>query len=198
MVLCFFKIPKEYLHIYIRLTIFISWVRMRAEDARLCYPEKTINLLGVELNVSSSSQIYAMNSTIYKCLCHIKLYETDRIQDKIVYYDICTLWKQLNMIKGWYIYLSIWFSLLMCVCVFISVAPEWVVVWACYIAKVIALYKKKCAHFAENYRPISLLSCIDKIFEKLLHKRFMDLIVKHKITILEQYGFLPKWIACHN
>ena len=58
------------------------------------------------------------------------------------------------------------------------------------IAKVLALYKKKSAFLPENYRPISLLSCLDKIFEKLIHKRFMEFINKYKILILEQYGFL--------
>ena len=60
------------------------------------------------------------------------------------------------------------------------------------LAKVIALYKKKSIFLPENYRPISLLSCIDKIFEKLLHKRFMKFINKHKVIILNQYGFLEK------
>ena len=60
------------------------------------------------------------------------------------------------------------------------------------LAKVLALHKKKSIYLPENYRPISLLSCIDKIFEKLLHKRFMKFIEKHKIIILNQYGFLKK------
>ena len=58
------------------------------------------------------------------------------------------------------------------------------------IAKVIALYKKNSSFLPENYRPISLLSCLDKIFEKLIHKRLMAFINKYKIIILEQYGFL--------
>ena len=58
------------------------------------------------------------------------------------------------------------------------------------ISKVIALHKKKSQYLPDNYRPISLLSCIDKIFEKLLHKRFIKFIEQHKIIILEQYGFL--------
>ena len=65
------------------------------------------------------------------------------------------------------------------------------------IAKVIALYKKGCHYMPENYRPISLLSCIDKIFEKLLHKRFIKFIEKHHIIILEQFGFLPKHSTIH-
>ena len=58
------------------------------------------------------------------------------------------------------------------------------------IAKVLALYKKSSKFLPENYRPISLLSCLDKIFEKLIHKRLMIFINKYKILILEQYGFL--------
>ena len=58
------------------------------------------------------------------------------------------------------------------------------------IAKVLALYKKGSKFLPENYRPISLLSCLDKIFEKLIHKRLMIFINKYKILILEQYGFL--------
>ena len=65
------------------------------------------------------------------------------------------------------------------------------------LAKIIALYKKSCHHMPENYRPISLLSCIDKIYEKLLHKRFIKFIDKHNIIILQQFGFLPKHSTIH-
>ena len=65
------------------------------------------------------------------------------------------------------------------------------------VAKVIALYKKNSSYLPENYRQISLLSCIDNIFEKNLHKRFMKFIDKNKIIILEQFGFLPKHSTIH-
>ena len=39
------------------------------------------------------------------------------------------------------------------------------------IAKVIALYKKGEKYSPGNYRPISLLSCLNKMFEKLWCKR---------------------------
>ncbi len=37
------------------------------------------------------------------------------------------------------------------------------------IAKVIPLFKKCEPHFTKNYRPISLLSILNKIIEKLVH-----------------------------
>ena len=40
-----------------------------------------------------------------------------------------------------------------------------------------------------NYRPISLLSNIDKIFEKLVHKRLTSFLLKHKIFFNKQFGF---------
>ena len=60
------------------------------------------------------------------------------------------------------------------------------------LAKVLALYKKKEHLYPENYRPISLLSCLDKLFEKLIYRRFIKFIEKHKLIVLEQYGFLKK------
>ena len=41
------------------------------------------------------------------------------------------------------------------------------------IAKVITLYKKGVKHDPNNYRPISLLSHFDKIFEKILCRRLI-------------------------
>ena len=49
------------------------------------------------------------------------------------------------------------------------------------LAKVIALYKKGSRHLPENYRPISLLNCFSKIFERLIYKQMMSFINKHKI-----------------
>ena len=56
-------------------------------------------------------------------------------------------------------------------------------------AKVVAIYKKGHHYLTENYRPISLLSTFNKIFEKLLHKRLLSFIEKHKILFIFQYGF---------
>ena len=43
----------------------------------------------------------------------------------------------------------------------------------CKIAKVIALFKSRSGIDFNNYRPISLLSTISKVFEKLIYRRMI-------------------------
>ena len=57
------------------------------------------------------------------------------------------------------------------------------------VAKVIPVYKSGSRHNPTNYRPISLLSCFAKIFEKLLYKRLDIFIRTHSIIAPTQYGF---------
>jgi len=58
------------------------------------------------------------------------------------------------------------------------------------IAKIIPIYKSKESNLLNNYRPISLLSSISKIFEKVLYKRLYNFI-KNKLSD-KQYGFRAK------
>ena len=60
---------------------------------------------------------------------------------------------------------------------------------ACKIAKIVAIHKNSNKSDPSNYRPISILTCFSKIFEGMLYKRFVCFFGKHKILILEQYGF---------
>ena len=60
------------------------------------------------------------------------------------------------------------------------------------IAKVLALYKKNSRYIPDNYRPISLLNCLGKIFEKLIYNQMISFIEKHKIIYIYQYGFRRK------
>ena len=57
------------------------------------------------------------------------------------------------------------------------------------IAKVIPIYKKGDTNNPSNYRPISILSIINKVFEKVLHKRLSKYLDKFNILYEFQFGF---------
>ena len=57
------------------------------------------------------------------------------------------------------------------------------------IAKVIPIFKKGAPSSVNNYRPISILSTINKIFEKLLYSRLINYIDKFQLLYKYQYGF---------
>ena len=54
---------------------------------------------------------------------------------------------------------------------------------------VIPIHKKDSKLEVTNYRPISLLSNIDKIFEKLIHSRLTEFYEKRQILDCKQFGF---------
>ena len=57
------------------------------------------------------------------------------------------------------------------------------------IVKVIPLYKSGNSNCMSNYRPISILPTISKIFEKLLHKRIYNFLEDNNIIYDCQFGF---------
>ena len=59
------------------------------------------------------------------------------------------------------------------------------------LAKVIPIYKGKCKESFTNYRPISLLSNISKILEKVVHKRLLSFLTRCGILYNSQCGFRP-------
>ena len=61
------------------------------------------------------------------------------------------------------------------------------------LAKVIASHKKESRFLPSNYRPISLLNCFNKIFERLIYEQMMKFIDKHKILYINQYGFRKRF-----
>ena len=65
------------------------------------------------------------------------------------------------------------------------------------IAKVIPIYKGGCKSELTNYRPISILPVISKIFEKLIYKRTLSFLSKHSILIPSQYGFRSNHSTSH-
>ena len=56
-------------------------------------------------------------------------------------------------------------------------------------SKVIPIYKKGSKNDVSNFRPISLLSVFEKVFEKLIHKRLVSFWNKNDIIYKHQYGF---------
>lgn len=59
------------------------------------------------------------------------------------------------------------------------------------IAKTIALFKGGDKEEISNYRPISLLSTLSKILEKLLYTRILSFMTEQGILSSNQYGFRP-------
>ena len=57
------------------------------------------------------------------------------------------------------------------------------------IAKVIPIFKKGDQSSVNNYRPISILSTINKIFEKILYSRLIKFVDKSNILYKYQFGF---------
>ena len=57
------------------------------------------------------------------------------------------------------------------------------------IALVTPIFKGNENNKFENYRPISVLSCFSLLLEKLMYKRLIKYIEKHKIVTEQQYGF---------
>lgn len=57
------------------------------------------------------------------------------------------------------------------------------------IAKCIPIYKKGKKDDPSNYRPISVLSSINKIYEKLIHQRLYKHLIKYNVLYEYQYGF---------
>ena len=57
------------------------------------------------------------------------------------------------------------------------------------IAKVVPLHKKDEQYLMGNYRPVSLLASISKIFEKVAHKQLSKYFEQNKLFYDSQYGF---------
>ena len=57
------------------------------------------------------------------------------------------------------------------------------------IAKVIPLFKKGDQHVLDNYRPISLLPVISKVFEKIVYNQLFKYFTDNNLFYTSQYGF---------
>ena len=57
------------------------------------------------------------------------------------------------------------------------------------VANVIPYFKKGDKHSLSNYRPISLLSVLSKVMEKLINKSMWKHLENHKLISDRQFGF---------
>ena len=60
------------------------------------------------------------------------------------------------------------------------------------IAKVMPIHKQGDKSECDNYRPLSLISNISKLLEKLVHERLYSFLEKEKLLFEGQYGFRNK------
>lgn len=67
------------------------------------------------------------------------------------------------------------------------------------VARVVPIPKpSKPNNKIENYRPISLLSCVSKVFEKILNSQIWNVIEEKEILPNEQFGFRPRHSTTHQ
>ena len=59
------------------------------------------------------------------------------------------------------------------------------------LAKVVPIFKQGSRFVCNNYRPISVLSSISKIFEKCIFNQLMFYFTNNKMISPKQYGFRP-------
>ena len=60
------------------------------------------------------------------------------------------------------------------------------------VAKVIPLFKKGKKEILDNYRPISLLPSLSKIFERVIFNQIHAYFTAHNLYYSGQYGFIGK------
>jgi hypothetical protein len=64
--------------------------------------------------------------------------------------------------------------------------------------RVIPIFKSGNRLECDNYRPISLLSSISKLLEKIVSEKLIYHLTENDLLYTHQYGFLPKKSAEHN
>ena len=65
------------------------------------------------------------------------------------------------------------------------------------IVKVFLIHKSGTKNDTNNYRPISLLSCLSKVLKKLVYNRVYAFFSKHIILFEAQFGFRKKSSTSH-
>jgi hypothetical protein len=64
--------------------------------------------------------------------------------------------------------------------------------------RVVPIFKTGDQLECDNYRPISLLSSISKVLEKIVAEKLIHHLTSNDLLYMHQYGFLPKKSTEHN
>jgi len=65
------------------------------------------------------------------------------------------------------------------------------------VAKITPIFKKNDPQLFDNYRPISLLPAISKVFEKIIHSQIYSYFVSNHLLFDSQYGFRELYSTQH-
>ena len=65
-------------------------------------------------------------------------------------------------------------------------------------AHAIAIFKKGDTSLPSNYRPISLISCVGKLMERIVYKHVYNHLVNNNLIYKYQSGFLPQHSTVHQ
>ena len=66
------------------------------------------------------------------------------------------------------------------------------------LSYVTPIFKKGARDCVSNYRPISLLSCLLKVLEKLIHKNILEHLTTNNLISPCQFGFIQSRQRCPN
>jgi hypothetical protein len=66
------------------------------------------------------------------------------------------------------------------------------------LCRVIPIFKSGSALECDNYRPISLLSSISKVLEKIVSEKLISHLLENDLLYTHQYGFLPQKSTEHS
>ena len=90
-----------------------------------------------------------------------------------------------KILKSLSIYISVPLEYIFNLCIYKSIWPS-----ALKESEIVPIHKSGSKYCTTNYRPISLISNIAKIFEKIIHNRLIKFFKDTNIISKWQYGFL--------
>ena len=65
-------------------------------------------------------------------------------------------------------------------------------------AKIISVFNKGNSDDLNNYRPISLLTSLSKVFKRLIYNRLLSFFNRNNTIVPTQYGFMHKQSTIHE